>query len=195
MARDITEINDPRLIKALAHPVRIQVLKAIEDGHSTPSDIARVIDEPLPNVSYHIRTLAKLELIQLSDTTHVRGAVQHHYRAVGRIGISDQAWAEVPADVQTQIVADSLTTITNAAREAVLTGGFAREDAILLRLPMTMDQEGVAELSGLAADFVKAAAKIEKAASKRLKAKNASVPALETTMCVLHFTIPSTDDE
>ena len=35
-------------------------------------------------VAYHVRTLLQLGLIELVDETRVRGAVEHHYRAVPR---------------------------------------------------------------------------------------------------------------
>jgi len=37
-------------------------------------------------VSYHVRTLAQLELIKLVKKTPRRGAIEHHYEAVERPG-------------------------------------------------------------------------------------------------------------
>ncbi len=188
MPRDITEINDPRLVKALAHPIRIQVLRAIQDGHSTPNDIARAIEQPLPNVSYHVRILAKLEVIELVEVTQVRGAAQHHYRPVGQIRITDRAWAEVPRDVQTQIAANTVATISEGARDAVLNGGFAREDAILVRYPMILDAQGFADMSAAATEFLDTANRIAKAVSKRLAANPDPDAVIKSTAVVMHFT-------
>ena len=36
----ITEIDDPRLVKGLAHPLRIQILRVLENRVASPSEIA-----------------------------------------------------------------------------------------------------------------------------------------------------------
>ena len=79
--RTLHDITDPRLVKALAHPLRIQILSILEERVASPSQIAEEIDAPLGNVSYHVRQLADLKLISLVKTTPVRGTLEHYYRA------------------------------------------------------------------------------------------------------------------
>ena len=57
IVRPINEINDPRLVKALAHPLRVSILSALEHRIASPSELADELDVPLPNLSYHIRML------------------------------------------------------------------------------------------------------------------------------------------
>src|SRR5436853_259023 len=38
--RAISDIGDPRLVKALAHPLRVQILTTLEDRVASPSDLA-----------------------------------------------------------------------------------------------------------------------------------------------------------
>jgi len=56
--KPITDIDDPRLVKALAHPLRIQILNLLRDRVASPSELADEIGAPLGNVSYHVRFLA-----------------------------------------------------------------------------------------------------------------------------------------
>jgi len=94
--RTLHDINDPRLVKALAHPLRIRILAILEDRVASPSEIAEQLDAPLGNVSYHVRQLAELGLISLVRETPVRGTLEHHYKAEIRPRITDKAWSTAP---------------------------------------------------------------------------------------------------
>jgi len=69
------------LLKGLNHPVRIQALAILTDRTAGPRDIAAALDKKISCVSYHIRVLEELELIELVDEKAVRGAIAHFYRA------------------------------------------------------------------------------------------------------------------
>ena len=69
------------LATALAHPLRWRILALLGDGTRTPAGIARELGVRTENVSYHVRVLCDLGLIELVRTTPVRGALEHHYRA------------------------------------------------------------------------------------------------------------------
>lgn len=65
--------------RAVAHDLRRQVLTAIRDGAQSPTVIARQLDVRTENVSYHVRVLADLDVIELVETRAVRGALMHLY--------------------------------------------------------------------------------------------------------------------
>jgi DNA-binding transcriptional ArsR family regulator len=66
--------------QALSHPVRIRILVALaDDGEHSPKELAERLDEPLGNVSYHVRSLAGSGAVELRRTVPRRGAVQHYY--------------------------------------------------------------------------------------------------------------------
>lgn len=73
-------IRDPNRAKAYSHPIRIQVLNRLVDGPASPKVLSDEFGAPLGNVSYHVRHLAKLGLIELASTRPRRGAVEHTYR-------------------------------------------------------------------------------------------------------------------
>ncbi len=72
---------DQGIITALGHPLRARILTALDAGEASPKELADALGENLGNVSYHVRTLARLELIELVRRTPRRGAIEHHYRA------------------------------------------------------------------------------------------------------------------
>jgi len=145
--RAISDIGDPRLVKALAHPLRVQILTTLEDRIASPSDLAAELDAPLGNVSYHVRTLADLGLVKLVKRRTRRGAVEHYYQARGRAQVSSRAWAQVPGVVKRSMVAAALEQAVDQAGAAAAAGGFDHEESNLSRQAVTVDAEGFSELS------------------------------------------------
>jgi DNA-binding transcriptional ArsR family regulator len=165
----ITDINDPRLVKALAHPLRVQILGVLQDRTASPSDLAEELGAPLGNVSYHVRTLAKLELLKLVRKRQRRGAVEHIYRANGRVRVSDRAWAQVPGIVKEALIGASLDHAARYAEQALVTGGFERPDSHMIRQPMRLDERGWKDLSRAVAELLDRANEIERESQERLR--------------------------
>lgn len=80
----VRSITDQGIITALGHPLRARILARLDMGEASPKEIAGELGEKLGNVSYHVRILARLGLIELVRETPRRGAVEHHYRSVPR---------------------------------------------------------------------------------------------------------------
>jgi DNA-binding transcriptional ArsR family regulator len=70
------------LLVALRHPLRRRILQAMAGREAiSPRELTGLVDQPLSNVSYHVRVLAECRAIKLVRTKPVRGSVQHFYRA------------------------------------------------------------------------------------------------------------------
>ena len=96
MAKQTAGLVDPRLAKALSHPMRTRILAILNERVASPNEIAEMIDERLPNVSYHVRALLELGCIELVSTAQRRGAIEHYYRALTRPFFSDRDWKRLP---------------------------------------------------------------------------------------------------
>jgi DNA-binding transcriptional ArsR family regulator len=145
--RAISDIGDPRLVKALAHPLRVQILGVLEERVASPSDLADELGAPLGNVSYHVRTLTDLGLLKLVRRRTRRGAVEHYYRATGRATVSDRAWAQVPGVVRRSMTGVALEQAIDQVSRAAATGGFDGDDATVTRHFLALDDEGLRELT------------------------------------------------
>lgn len=145
--KQITEIDDARLVKGLAHPLRIHILRVLENRVASPSEIADEIDAPLGNVSYHVRFLARVGLIELASTKPRRGAVEHYYRAAGRVEVTHQAWAQVPQVVKSSLHRSALEQIGKVITAAAGAGGFDQGDPHVGRQTLALDPQGFTELS------------------------------------------------
>jgi DNA-binding transcriptional ArsR family regulator len=76
---DRPDEND--LFAALSHPLRRRILREMADGEETsPRELAAGLQQPLSNVSYHVRVLLDCGAIALVRTRAVRGSMQHFYR-------------------------------------------------------------------------------------------------------------------
>jgi DNA-binding transcriptional ArsR family regulator len=163
-----SDISDPRIIKALTHPLRIQILSALDERTASPSELADELKAPLGNVSYHVRQLAGLGLIKLVKRTPRRGAIEHHYKAVGRPQITDDAWAGTPATVKDAVVGAALGDVGTAVTAAAAAGGFSRPDSHLTRTQAKLDERGWKELDKELNASLKRVQKIADEAGKRL---------------------------
>ncbi len=78
---NLNRSDDNDLLVALRHPVRREILREMASEEAiSPREIASSLDQPLSNVSYHVRVLADCSAIALVDTKPVRGSMQHFYR-------------------------------------------------------------------------------------------------------------------
>jgi DNA-binding transcriptional ArsR family regulator len=138
-----SDISDPRIIKALTHPLRVQILRALEERTASPSELADEIGAPLGNVSYHVRQLHALGLIKLVKKTPRRGAIEHHYKALARAPISDAAWAGTPDTVKGAVVETSLGRLGEAVNAAAADGAFSRPSAQVVSEELALDAKGL----------------------------------------------------
>src|ERR687894_421849 len=118
-------INDPRSVKAISHPLRVRILARLAERTASPNELAEWLDAPLGTVAYHVRTLRRLGLIELRRETRVRGAVQHHYRALPRPALTDEAWAGASPIAKQALVGSTLQVIDEQARGGGARGGAA----------------------------------------------------------------------
>src|ERR671939_1615241 len=124
MAKQPAGLVEPRLAKALSHPMRARILGILDERVASPNEIAEIIDERLPNVSYHVRALLDLGCIELVDTAQRRGAIEHYYRAVVRPFFSDRDWKRIPRSSRQAISDTLLRVIWEDVSEAIEAGTF-----------------------------------------------------------------------
>ena len=172
MKRQTASAVDSRLAKALAHPLRVQLLAALNEGVASPNELAKKLDEPLTNVSYHVRMLHDLGTIELVDTEPRRGALEHYYRAVVRPFFADREWKRLPKNARGSISDAVLQLIWDDTAEAIKTGIFdERENRHLSRTVLNVDDEGWDELNELLVELVDRAMLIQADSATRA-AKN-----------------------
>jgi DNA-binding transcriptional ArsR family regulator len=189
MARSSLDLVDPRIAKALSHPMRARILVILNERVASPNEIAEMIDERLPNVSYHVRALLDLGCIELVDTAQRRGAIEHYYRAIVRPFFSDSDWKRIPRSGRRAISDTLLKIIWDDVSDAAEAGTFdSRPDRALVHSPMVVDDQGWSELAAVMARARRDVEKIESQSARRLKrSKDAGVP---TSVVLMQFETP-----
>ena len=89
---------------AVGHRIRVHILIVLNEGTFSAGQIAAIIEEPLNNVSNHIRELLDAGSIELAETKRVRNTLQHYYRAVEIPHYSDEEVAAMTPE-QRQVTA------------------------------------------------------------------------------------------
>jgi DNA-binding transcriptional ArsR family regulator len=190
MARSTLDLVDPRIAKALSHPMRARILMILNERVASPNEIADDIDERLPNVSYHVRALLDLGCIELVDTAQRRGAIEHYYGAVVRPFFSDSDWKRIPRSGRQAISDSILQIIWEDVSDSIKAGTFeARTDRHLTHSRMLLDDEGWRELTKYLSGVLAEVEKIESRSKARIK-KSADGAAIPTTFALMHFESP-----
>jgi DNA-binding transcriptional ArsR family regulator len=164
----VPNIDDPRYVKALSHPLRVRILALLQERTASPRELAEWLDATLGTVSYHVRTLHDFGLIELVRTSQVRGAIAHHYKAKVRPRVSDEAWASAAPIVKQAAVGAALQTVDDYARASAAAGGFDRGEAHLSRTNLRLDPKGWQAAAKACEKLLAELTKIEDAAGRRL---------------------------
>ncbi|MGN6663857.1 MAG: ArsR/SmtB family transcription factor [Solirubrobacterales bacterium] len=182
-----------QLAKALAHPLRVRILTSLHKGISSPNQLAQELDEPLGNVSYHVKTLLEYDCVELVKTEPRRGAVEHFYRATDRAFLSDSDWAKIPASARKGISGSIIESIGQSATDALAAGKIdSRSDSHISDTPLLLDEQGWKELNEVLADAVKRGTQIQKEAAKRM-GKDRKTDGIQTKLAIMHFEVPAAE--
>jgi DNA-binding transcriptional ArsR family regulator len=180
---------DERLAKALSHRLRVQILQRLtEHGAASPSELADALQEPLGNISYHVRVLRELACLELVRTEPRRGALEHFYRATVSPWLSEEQWTRLPVAIRPKTVARTLAEIAEAAAEAGERGGFDGPEAHVSRIVLAIDQAGRAEIAALLDETRAAALRINAASAARQAEQGPDAPApVATELALIHL--------
>ena len=166
--KPITEIDDPRYVKALAHPLRIRILAMLADHSASPVQLSSRLDATLGTVAYHVRTLHSLGLVELVDTRQRRGATEHYYRAREHPRFPDDAWSDLAPVAKQRMLSAMLQQIGQYVTGSAAAGGFDRSEAHMTRSSLRLDERGWQQLAAATRKWLREAERIEETAAKRL---------------------------
>jgi hypothetical protein len=183
------DITDQKLVRAYAHPLRIQILGLLDGRVASPSEIASELDAPLGNTSYHVRQLVNLGYLRLVRRTASRGSIEHHYTANVRPAITDEAWGQMPGIVKRAMTDGLVEQSIRHAVAAAEEGGFDRADAHHSRTAGPLDELG---WRVVAHELARARQRVERAVAEsrqRLEA-NPDGGGVHSTVVMMQFTGP-----
>jgi DNA-binding transcriptional ArsR family regulator len=175
---------DQKLVKALAHPLRVEILVILNERMASPNELSKELEEGLSQVSYHVKVLKDFECIEMVKTEPRRGAVEHYYRATSRAYLTDRDWQNLPDSIKPGMSASGLKMIIDDVVGAINGGTFnARDDVHMSWTPGVVDEQGWTESTELVDETLNRLMKIHEGSAKRLaRSGEEGIPATAVLM-------------
>lgn len=181
------------LVKALNHPVRVKALTILTEKIASPKEISAQIEMPLSNVSYHVRVLDELGLVEIVEEESVRGSVAHFYKAVERPLIDNPDWEKLSPRVRSAFSGYVIETLMTDAASSLAAGVFdRRDDRHLSRTPLVIDEKAWRKISEIQTKALEQILKEQVAATARLNKskKSEAILAIAGMTCFEVLTPP-----
>lgn len=77
-------LDTPEQVRALGHPLRLQILDILGTGTMTNQQIAEQLSQPPAKTHFHVTELRKAGLVELTAETPKGGVIEKYYRATAR---------------------------------------------------------------------------------------------------------------
>jgi len=156
MKEPLPDAIDQRLVRSLAHPLRIQILELLTDHVASPATLAGQLDAALGDVAYHTRALDRYGALELVDTAQKRGATEHFYKATPGAFVGGPPWRKVPKSIRGGISAATLQTFLDKAIAALEAGTLdGRDDTVFRWMPLFLDERGWKEVVAIMEEATK----------------------------------------
>jgi DNA-binding transcriptional ArsR family regulator len=182
------ETIDQRLIRALAHPMRVQILEILCERIASPNAIAEALKADLGHVAYHTRTLDRCGCLDLVETAQRRGATEHFYRARAGSFIGDRQWRQVPRSLRGGVSAASVQTFFDRAVAALEAGTIdGRDDTVLTWMPLWLDPLGWDEVTAILEEARDRVLTAQAGSLGRLEKRRAREEAVSTVVALFNF--------
>lgn len=88
--KEVLVLRDLECVKAVAHPKRIDILKAFDKDSLSAKQLSQLLDEPHAKINYHIKTLYKVGILELVEEKIKSGIVEKYYYPKARNIVIDQ---------------------------------------------------------------------------------------------------------
>jgi DNA-binding transcriptional ArsR family regulator len=144
------ETIDQDLVRALAHPMRVRVLEALQGRTASPTELAREFGASLGVVSYHANALLEIGCIEQVRTRPRRGTIEHFYTARPRSFIGHQDWRRAPLSVRGGVTAEAVRTLVERIGAAIGADTIdPAEDTTLNWMTIAVDERARREIAAI----------------------------------------------
>lgn len=136
------KLADRWFVRALSHPLRIELLEMLNERQASPVDMKRALGGTLNRINYHLKVLVDCGCVEVIETRPVRGAVKHYYRAVPRSFFGHPDLRQVPPSIRGGATEMSARSFQKVFRRAAEAGNVDKEDAIFNWMTLAVDELG-----------------------------------------------------
>jgi DNA-binding transcriptional ArsR family regulator len=187
---------DPHLVRALAHPLRVQILEVLNERRASPNELMEMLSYPLGNVAYHTRVLEKCGCIEMVATERRRGAVEHFFRAKPRSYIGHQDWRRVPRSVRNEVSGASLEAFIERVIGALEAGTIDdRDDTTLSWTTMAVDELGWTQAAEVLGDAMARLQAVHEQSRERLEISGEAPMPIVTGVAAFEAARPAENEQ
>lgn len=149
----------PVIAAAATHPTRVHAMTILSERTATPSEIGAEIGRSAQHVTYHLRRLEQLGLVEVAGKCRLHGGrvISSIYRSTQRPLFDQASWGAMSeteqAGVTTTILGLMSEDITRAVADGTVNLPTADEAGLeanhISRTPLAVDAEGWNELGAI----------------------------------------------
>lgn len=182
-----------KIAKAVAHPLRVRILVALNQCEMGPAGFTRLNpDVDLRDVSRHFRRLRDLDCIEFVGRRPGRGG-ERMYKAVRRAMFDLSSWQAVPPRRRSAVTEEVLSTYMHRVAQAAEAGTLdARDERWVSWTALHFDELGWREF--IAAVEGVFARSLELGVEAPLRLSSNDEPIIPVTVGLFCFESPSADD-
>jgi DNA-binding transcriptional ArsR family regulator len=183
---------DTYLAKALSHPVRVRILEILNERVASPTELSRELELPVANISYHVGTLIRLGCLEEVETRHVRGALEHRYRAQRRVMVGLEEWEAMPIFARHGWASQIANVAFEDLRDALQSELFdERTDIHVTWTRLVLDEQGWKDVYQLLDQTL--ARVLEHHAASAARLAESGEPQLHSMFSMFHYESPPKD--
>jgi DNA-binding transcriptional ArsR family regulator len=182
-----TKHVDKRNIKAMANPLRNQILAILHERRASKTELAKELGFEWGEVSYEIEALEDAKLVEKVAEKKKRGAMEIFYRATARAYIDPEEWLQVAGPIKGKLRASLLRNLTVDAATAISEDTYdSLVGAHMSWTPMIVDEQGWEELTAIMLCTLEEVVELQESSASRLEARDAE--GISCTVSMLGYT-------
>jgi DNA-binding transcriptional ArsR family regulator len=124
-------VDHGRQLKAMADPLRSQILDLVLDRAASVTELADAVGRPKSSVAYHVDVLVDAGLLKVVRTRKVRAIEERFYGRVARTIVYDGLTAGTPGDFLAEAFAETRSLapeeMSSTLRHVRISGARAKE--------------------------------------------------------------------
>jgi DNA-binding transcriptional ArsR family regulator len=139
-----------RLLCALNHPLRRQIINALVQEPASASTLSKTFGVPLSNVSYHLNEILwrECDLVKIVQRNQRRGAMETVFAVKPEVFVQAIDWPAVPEPLRSGLRGLALQNFQTAAIAALeADAGMPNETSVYMFRPAWIDRQGQREIS------------------------------------------------
>jgi DNA-binding transcriptional ArsR family regulator len=176
---------DPRILRALADPVRQEVLTSLSEAPSSAATLSHALELPIATVREHLAALVDNDAAEAVDDIDT-ARDDRRYRAMLRPFLDDAHWRQLSGDQRQALFGLTLQGIARRIDDAKTADGFGHPQTHVSLTRLELDEQGWQELSEALLGVLDEAARIQERSNRR-RSSRAPGAVQPSELAILHF--------